>query len=544
MAKKELCIVGGGPAGVGLAWAMSQDPAIAAQWKITIIHDEDQVGGHCATYPVPNPVTGKTVPVDIGVQCVAPLINPNVSLMLTEPAFTKGAPVVDAPPLKIACAFPQRNGQPMNWGNFPKYQQGPLFQLYSEPGMVKDCQQLQDFMKDFFDFDKNWAGKSVQDWLNAPVGGPLTNPTDFTWYFVDPYMSVIMGYGRPDLSEILFEDLLPIFGKIPEYPGPMGSWTQPGVGWQRWVKGARSWVQTMYDVASQSVEIDFAKSSKATAVWLDLNNRTGPVTVAYPEFPNGKAFDKVVLTTDMQTNAGLLKNPNNAAAWQALYQDVLSPQRWNVLQGGTCYIHGDTSILSPELLSLGHESVQFTAYHSTVDAKPGEPYNLDTTYASYFVENVRQDPAAKQMYVTMYGPNQPQDTLPKNPYVTKPFIHGLWLPGSMEQSTKVVYRAQGAGGMNGGKPWLPNTGTNLYFAGNNTTMDSVEGALVSALVIANYAFGVPYSMPLKWIQLEAFALYLYLYTELMFPMSDAKVRRVLAHQLAMTSAGAKAGAGS
>ena len=535
--KKQLCIVGGGPAGVGVAWALAQSPAVAAEWSITILHDEDQVGGHCATYPVPNPVTQQTVPVDIGVQCVAPLINPNVSLMLGEAPFTTTAPVVDAGPLKIACAFPPRNGQSMNWGNFPQYQQGPLFALYSEPGMVPDCTELQNFIRSFFDFEMGWAGKSVQDWLNAPVGGTLTNPADFISYFVDPYMSVIMGYGAPDLSAILFEDILPLFGKIPFFPGPMAAWTQPGLGWQRWTNGARTWVQTMFDVAKKSIDVSLVVSSPngATGVWLDPSNPSGQVWVAWDAVPKGQPFDKVVMTTDMQTNARLLNNKTNANAWGKFYADVLSAYRWNVLQGGTCYIHGDTSILSPELLSLQQETVQFTAYHSTAGAKPGQPYNLDTTYASYFVENVRQDPAAKQLYVTMYGPNQPEDTLPKNPLVSKPFIHGLWLPGSMEKSTKVVYRAQGAGGIDGGKSWLPNTGTNLYFAGNNTTMDSVEGALVSAMVIANYAFGVPYSLPLRPLTAAGFALFAYLYLGLMFPVEASSLRQALTHKLSLSA---------
>lgn len=535
--KKSLCIVGGGPSGVGLAWALSREPSVAEQWSVTIIHDEDVVGGHCATYDVVNPLTGATVPVDIGVQCVAKLINPNVSLMLGEAPFTTSAPVADAGPLKISCAFPDRDGKPMNWGNFPEYQQGPLFALYSQPGMVADCQQLQNFIQFLVPFDLKWTGKSVQDWLNNP-GRPLNNPKDFVDYFVDPYMSVIMGYGSPDLTEILFEDILPIFGKIPFFPGPMGSWTDPGVGWERWVHGARSWVQTMLDVAKGAIDVSLVPSTKVSAVWIDAAKPDGQVWVAWPAEPDGKPFDKVVLTTDMQTNAGLLtKSPKNAWAWTKFYADVLSAERWKLLQGGTCYIHGDTDILSPALVPLQKETVQFTAYHSTDGAKPGEPYNADTTYASYFVENVRQDPAAKQMYVTMYGPSQPEATLPKRPYVTKPFIHGLWLPGSMEDTTKVVYKAQGAGGINGGQSWLPNTGTNLYFAGNNTTMDSVEGALVSAMVIANYAFGVPYPMPIKPLTAAAFSLYTYLYLKLMFPTGDDGARHALTQHLSAGSAG-------
>ena len=137
---KTLCIVGGGPAGVGLAWTLAQDPQVAAEWSITIFHDEDIPGGHCATYDVTNPINGSTVPVDIGVQYVSPLINPNVSLMLGEAPFTQLAPVVEAPPLTVACGFPRRNGQPMNWGNFPAYQSGELFALYNEAGMTFDCE--------------------------------------------------------------------------------------------------------------------------------------------------------------------------------------------------------------------------------------------------------------------------------------------------------------------------------------------------------------------------------------------------------------------
>jgi len=37
--------------------------------------------------------------------------------------------------------------------------------------------------------------------------------------------------------------------------------------------------------------------------------------------------------------------------------------------------------------------------------------------------------------------------------------------------------------------------TNVYFAGNNVVIDSEDGALVSAMAIADYAFGIPYPLP-------------------------------------------------
>ena len=68
--KKQLCIMGGGPSGVGLLWTLAQDPGIRAEWAVTIIHDQDHWGGHRLTFDVTNPNTGKPVAVHIGVQFV------------------------------------------------------------------------------------------------------------------------------------------------------------------------------------------------------------------------------------------------------------------------------------------------------------------------------------------------------------------------------------------------------------------------------------------------------------------------------------------
>lgn len=527
-AAKSLCIIGGGPAGVGLLWSLAQDQTIAAQWDVTLIHDEKHLGGHCATHKVTNPKTGKKVPVDIGVQCVSPLINPNVSLMCDEEPFATDAPVVDAAPLTLGCGFPDRDGKPMNWGNFPAYQSGDEFALWSEPGMEDDCRSLQDFIRNPID-DFRWLTRSLQDWFDDPPK-PLANPNDFLTYFVDPYLSIMNGYGVPTMDSVLFYDLIPLFGKVPFFDGPMGSWTEPGKGWQRWQKGARSWVETMHGVAAGAfANLDLKLSTRATAVWLEDD---GPVTVVWEGGPpDGVAFDKVVLTTDMHTNAALLDNAKNTTAWERWYADVLSETRWDKLQAGTCYIHADENIFSPHLRDQ-QELVQFTAYWSTKGAPDNMPYNPATTYATYLVGNVRQEAAADGLFVTMYGPEDTIVREPKDPIVTEKFTHGLWLPSAMKDSTKVVHRAQGVGGLNGTQPILPNTGTNLYFAGNNTTMDSVEGALVSAMVIANYAFGAPYPLlRMRPLSAAAFGMYLALYLELMFPISDETHRRALARHL-------------
>ena len=39
----------------------------------------------------------------------------------------------------------------------------------------------------------------------------------------------------------------------------------------------------------------------------------------------------------------------------------------------------------------------------------------------------------------------------------------------------------------------PASSTHVYFAGNNFTMDSAEGALLAAMVLGHYAFDLPVS---------------------------------------------------
>src|SRR5262249_47057855 len=68
--------------------------------------------------------------------------------------------------------------------------------------------------------------------------------------------------------------------------------------------------------------------------------------------------------------------------------------------------------------------------------------------------------------------------------------HGMWIPSFLGGPKRRLHMAQGRG-------WLSIPGqpdSNIYFAGNNATYDSEEGALIAAMTIANYAFGVPYPL--------------------------------------------------
>jgi hypothetical protein len=83
--------------------------------------------------------------------------------------------------LKIACAFPRENGKPMNWGNFPEYQQGKQFALNTEDMQKEGNAFLKYVGRSLF----GSLGKSLSDFFLSP-------PSDFRhhkrWvnYFLKP----------------------------------------------------------------------------------------------------------------------------------------------------------------------------------------------------------------------------------------------------------------------------------------------------------------------------------------------------------------------
>ena len=76
--------------------------------------------------------------------------------------------------------------------------------------------------------------------------------------------------------------------------------------------------------------------------------------------------------------------------------------------------------------------------------------------------------------------------------------------------------------------------TGIYFAGNNTTADSLEHAFISGEVIAHYAFGAAYPLfGFHMRNVAAFGMYDLFYKEFMFPKNG--VSASLAHLREMIS---------
>jgi len=522
--QQNVCIIGGGASGVALLWALSQNPN--NNCNITLIHNQPYLGGH--SYSPAVQWNGKTFNVDIGVQFISPFLYPNVNDMLKLSQFKSRVLVDDYDSLKIACAFPRdTNNKMLNWGNFPNYQlyptnpQDPRFQLY-DADMMADAKTFQDFLEISI---TEWATVTLTDFFkNPPLGIVFKNKDKFVNYFLKPYLSIMNGYGNALMGETILADLFPLFAYIPFEKTPQGSFTKPGTGWQRFHHGAQSWVQAMADVAQSYQKSNILLNYTATQVY--TNQQTGKVSVACLDEnndPHVYVFDKVVLTTDMWTNSQLLNNSNNTYYWNNLYQQYIgypaSPTNpnpvWDLMYG-KCYIHTDSSVLSPDL-RLQQETLQFTAYYAPGSADGN--YDLEKTFTTYMQKNLLNDPKADGLYLTMYGyvPDPKVDKIPaQNTWLTDPIVwtHGKWTPAFMGGAKGNLHKAQGLGSIS----YAGQMNTNVYFAGNNATADSEEGALDAAMIIAEYAFGIPYPLPslnpLAWFMYET-------YHNVMFPKLNA-----------------------
>ena len=268
---------------------------------------------------------------------------------------------------------------PRNWANFDAYQGDPLFSLYS-PQMRANSHRFQEFLETAA--IRGWAGKSVKDYFATGAGyGSPQDQQDWIDYFLWPYLSIINGYGAALMDQTLVGDLIPFFMSLPDVDTPLGSFTQPGRGWQRFTNGAQSWVAAMATIAhgldrSSTVLL----GCRVTQINTPQSGDTRPevVWVDGDGTQHSERFDKVVSTLDMQTNASLLQ-PTPLAG---VYESHIDPSLWS-LQPGACYIHTDPYVLSPRLRTHGQtgferETLQFTAYYAPQVAYPY--YDLYKTY--------------------------------------------------------------------------------------------------------------------------------------------------------------------
>jgi hypothetical protein len=144
----------------------------------------------------------------------------------------------------------------------------------------------------------------------------------------------------------------------------------------------------------------------------------------------------------------------------------------------------------------------------------------DPEFTDYYLTMYDFDPAkARQQGVDVPVPNQAKVIAP----TPMNWVHGMWLPTFMLAQKDAFANVQGVSRF--ARPNPEQRETRIFFAGNNLTMDSEEGAFVSALALAQYAFGIPsFDCIASGASVEeaaAFAELLFFY-ELMFEMGGSQ----------------------
>lgn len=484
-AAQRICIVGGGAAGVGLAWALAKASQLGLQgasYDITLVHDGPAVGGHSLSKPVT--LGGRPVRIDCGVQMIAPSMYPLTLSMLALPEFAsvKLAPV----DLRIACAFPgPEKGGVQYWGNFGNYRGTPL----GQSGMA-DAVVFQNLLKLKRGLGYELELAETVDTLIRKNAALFTNgdPTHFVTYFLDGYMSIMNGYGDALLDQLLVGDLAPLFDL------GYASFTEQVQNYGRFQDGADTWVKQMWALAVQqlgpairgvfgaSVTTLYPSPSGPTVVWKDLasGRSSGP-----------QGFDVVVSTLDMRSNSLILDNPQNPL-WAEVFEpsigtvkDAYSTSVWP-LMAGFCSLHQDPSVLAP---TPRQEVLQFNALPGAKDGGPA--FDLLKSNSTYIASNLMGIPGVDprdDWYVTMYGFVPDPKDRPQKEAWSGAWTHGMWLPTFMVREKIRFHRAQSKSPFH--KPHFDQAQTGIFFAGNNLVMDSEEGALASGLAIAKYAFGI------------------------------------------------------
>ncbi len=157
------------------------------------------------------------------------------------------------------------------------------------------------------------------------------------------------------------------------------------------------------------------------------------------------------------------------------------------LQPGYCALHQDTSLLARHAGPQRLETLQFNAQVGAIGDE-GE-FDLSKTFSTYIESNLMGIPvtdANEDFYLTMYG-YEPEEKPEKRVWDSN-WNHGMWLPSFMVEEKLNFHKAQSISPHH--SHHLSQRDTGIFFAGNNLTMDSEEGALISGMAIAKYAFGV------------------------------------------------------
>lgn len=495
---KRVCIIGGGAAGVGLAWSLGRATKLGlndVEYHVTLIHDQDAIGGHSWTQPVEIDMgdgTTTTVNVDCGVQAIAPAWYPMTMAMLELPEFHDVG--VEPLTMTIACAFPGDGADEMvYWGNFGDYLDTDLAKTGAH-----DCAVFEGLLK--AEYSLSWVTSLAEkvDKLIQNNAEKFTNgdPSHFVTYFLDGYMSVLNGYGNALLDELVVGDLAALWDL------GYASFLSPITDYGRFKQGAMQWVNRMWTTAADMLGADNVDLRVGTLVQDLYPSDAGPTITTTPAGGGAastpEAFDVVVSTIDMRGNAEILQNDNNPL-WESVFEPVIgtpdtdnsyATSVWD-LNPGFCSLHQDHSFLA----ATPHKEVmQFNTLPGRIGDGPG--FDLVKSHSTYIVgnlNNILDVPDGNEWYVSMFGYVPDEADRPKKEAWSSPWTHGMFLPTFYLEEKLEFHKAQSISDHQSAHRHQQRTG--IFFAGNNLVMDAEEGALISGMAIAKYAFGIE-PMPL------------------------------------------------
>ena len=203
-------------------------------------------------------------------------------------------------------------------------------------------------------------------------------------------------------------------------------------------------------------------------------------------------------------------NPKHIESWDDLTQPGLEILTPDPAQSG-----------GGALMDMGCHMIEAFRYFLGKDDRPVEciawgerdagsdlynlPYDLGASFQTYMMHNIMGTPAP--CYVSMYAEDRAARVpAPDKTIFRRTWRHGRWVASFFRNAKRELHRVQGLG--------------DLWFAGNNTTIDSEEGALLSGMIIAEHAAGYRYPFPrgsFAWVMHGYFH-------EQMFPASSMRER--------------------
>jgi len=332
--RKRIAVVGGGAAGLGAAWTLSQ------KHEVTIYEAFPSLGGHAFAHPFPGTNPEKDPRVDMGVMITLPWAYPNLYCM-----FQRYKVRTSAAGATLVVSFPGENGERDTWGTDATFRETPLFRR-----IEKEASRFEQLMFEIAALPLDEQQKPVSFFLETVVPG-LPHSGNYGAEFVAkglcPLLSLFL-VTRDTLLQTPAWSLSMMFrfGTI--------SFFSPTT-WRTIDGGTPDYINRL----TASFESRHILGTKVTSI---VRNN-GSVTVR-DDKGHSERYDEVVIATDAKTALSLLESPT------ADEKELLGVFEY---EPAVAYLHTD-----PEVLASDKAGVFF--HYRSENPAPGPTLDGIMTY--------------------------------------------------------------------------------------------------------------------------------------------------------------------